>query len=59
MAHKDWCGKPCADCKDPCALDESMLCSPDCEALFADGTRDEEKCDRAGCDAVLPQLKAF
>jgi len=52
MAHKKWCGKPCADCSDPCALDQSMPCSPDCELLNADGTVDATRCQVAGCDAI-------
>ena len=48
MAHKDWCGKPCADCEQPCALDESMPCSPDCDLLNADGTQDGDQCE--SCD---------
>lgn len=53
MAHKDWCGKSCADCENPCALDENMPCSPDCENLNPDGTRAVLKCNAARCDAVL------
>ena len=53
MPHIDWCGKPCADCDNPCTLDESMPCSPDCENLFADGSQDTEKCACAGCDAII------
>ena len=49
MAHKEWCGKPCADCLNPCRLDESMPCSPDCELLKEDGSVDPILC--AGCDA--------
>ena len=52
MAHIDWCGKPCADCIDPCTLDKSIPCSPDCENLFASGLRDAPKCDHAKCDVV-------
>jgi hypothetical protein len=53
MAHKDWCGNPCAECIDPCRLDESIPCSPDCEALSGDGTRNIELCESSGCDAVI------
>lgn len=49
--HKRWCGKPCCDCVDPCALDESMPCSPDCPALNEDGSRDIAQCVASGCDA--------
>lgn len=52
MAHKDWCGKPCGECDTPCRLDESMPCSPDCEALNEDGSRNVEVCTAAGCDAA-------
>ena len=52
MPHMDWCGKPCADCSDPCVLDESMPCSPDCQNLHADGSQETEKCVKAGCDAI-------
>jgi len=58
MAHQDWCGAPCADCNDPCALDESMACSPDCEYLMKDGTRDTAKCAECGCDAIIDEQAA-
>ena len=51
MAHKEWCGKSCDECQNPCALDESISCSPDCQALNPDGSRDEAQC--VGCDAIL------
>ena len=51
MAHKDWCGKPCSECLSPCPLDESMRCSPDCDGLHEDGTRDAKECTKSGCDA--------
>ena len=50
MAHQEWCGLPCADCQNPCRLDESIPCSPDCELLKADGSVDLQLC--AGCDAI-------
>ena len=50
MAHKCWCGKPCADCIDDCMLDQSMPCSPDCEGLNSDGSHNEDICK--GCDAI-------
>ena len=56
MAHKDWCGKPCADCAAPCALDESIPCSPDCGNLFPDGTRDITSCNHAGCDVTAYRM---
>ena len=52
MAHRDWCGKPCEECASPCPLDEAIPCSPDCEALNADGSRKTEVCSDSGCDAV-------
>lgn len=51
MAHKLWCGQPCADCKNPCDLDEHIPCSPDCENLNHDGTRNIAACKEAKCDA--------
>ena len=47
--HKDWCGNPCCDCRSPCALDESIPCSPDCECLGENGETDCEDC--RNCDA--------
>lgn len=55
MPHLDWCGKKCADCEAPCKLDESMPCSPDCEALNEHGSRDEALCVLSGCDAYDEQ----
>lgn len=49
MAHKNWCGKPCAECQNPCWLDYALPCSPDCKNLGQDGEPDPEKC--RGCDA--------
>jgi len=51
LAHKNWCGKSCSDCKMSCRLDESIPCSPNCENLNKDGTRKEVKCKELGCDA--------
>ena len=51
MPIQEWCGRPCAQCENPCALDESIPCSPDCELLQPDGNRDRVLC--AGCDACL------
>jgi len=51
--HKLWCGNSCADCENPCALDESIPCSPDCENLGEDGEPiDLLVCKKAGCDAL-------
>jgi len=52
MAHMDWCGKPCGECLNPCKLDESIPCSPDCENLLPDGTPETTKCREAECDAI-------
>ena len=35
--HRKWCGKPCCDCNGPCALDELIPCSLDCEYLGPKG----------------------
>lgn len=51
MAIKDWCGKPCSECRNTCVLDGSIPCSPDCKLLNMDGSRDEQKCYESGCDA--------
>ena len=53
MAHKDWCGKPCGECIEPCYLDESMSCSPDCENLLPEGIRNEQRCCETECDACM------
>lgn len=49
MPHKDWCGKPCAECAEPCDLDASIPCSPDCPALSEDGEPIGDEC--YACDA--------
>lgn len=51
MAIEGWCGKPCGSCDSSCALDEEMLCSPDCENLNPDGIRNGAACNLCGCDA--------
>jgi len=51
MAHIDWWGEECGDCVNPCALDESMPCSPNCESLAQDGSRNVAVCRKSGCDA--------
>ena len=56
MAHRDWCGLPCADCLNPCSLDQSIPCSPDCELLLSDGSRDTQKCKAAGCDVIITRI---
>lgn len=52
--HKDWCGKPCADCKHPCRLDNDIPCSPDCENLGANGETDCHECQK--CDAKEKEI---
>lgn len=52
MAHREWCGRACSDCEHPCALDEKIPCSPDCENLFSNGERNVLRCKEIGCDAV-------
>lgn len=49
--HKDWCGKPCSACKNPCALDEQIPCSPDCSNLGENGETNSVDCK--GCDAII------
>lgn len=48
--HKDWCGRPCSECSNPCDLDESMPCSPDCECLGEHGEHCSGECQE--CDAL-------
>ena len=48
--HKEWCGKACSDCKNPCGLDEKIPCSPDCEFLGEDGSTTHPECQN--CDAL-------
>lgn len=48
--HNNWCGKPCCDCNNPCQLDESISCSPDCEFLGESGEHTHPQCQ--GCDAL-------
>lgn len=51
MAIKEWCGRQCSECDLSCFLDESMPCSPDCENLNEDGSRNVNVCKKASCDA--------
>ena len=51
MPHMDWCGKPCGDCKSPCALDKSMPCGPGCDCLLPNGERNTDECARIKCNA--------
>lgn len=55
--HKDWCGKPCCDCKNPCKLDESISCSPDCECLGRNGEHLHPECQ--DCDALPEYIVPF
>ena len=59
MAHKDWCGKPCVICSSPCALDECIPCSLDCENLLPDGLRDITSCFHTGCDVSAYRMCGF
>lgn len=52
MAHELWCGKPCCDCTAPCKLDTLIPCSPDCENLKPNGSRNVKDCNASGCDAM-------
>ena len=56
MAHKDWCGSLCADCANPCTLDQSIPCSPDCKFLRADGSRKAKDCKAVECDALISRI---
>jgi hypothetical protein len=51
MPHPGWCGKPCSECSNPCELDESIPCSPDCEEL---DSKTGEPCGEVckTCDAI-------
>lgn len=51
MAHSEWCGNLCGDCEEPCKLDWTICCSPDCEYLDpkTDSPMGEEECK--DCDA--------
>jgi hypothetical protein len=60
MPHKNWCGKPCSECKRPCALDESVPCSPSCELLGENGEPiNLQKCWDNGCDAIENKERGF
>ncbi len=51
MAHPNWCGKPCAECREPCLLDLSISCSPDCPGLIPlTGEPNLKECTE--CDAI-------
>lgn len=47
---KEWCGKLCSDCKNPCAADEQIPCSPDCPHLGENGETTSAECK--DCDAI-------
>lgn len=51
MPHRDWCGKPCYRCPNPCSLDWELYCSPDCEYLLPDGTINPRNLYCRVCDA--------
>lgn len=50
MAHREWCGKLCSECSNPCELDMSIPCAPDCECLGENGETDCFECKT--CDAI-------
>ena len=50
--HNEWCGNRCSECGKPCAADEKIPCSPDCELLGEYGFPiDIAACLLSGCDA--------
>ena len=59
MAHNEWCGRLCGECLDNCKLDESIPCSPDCNYLLPDGSRDVINCREAECDAVVTMALGY
>ena len=52
--HKNWCGNPCSECENPCALDESIPCSPDCDCLGENGETTCDECEY--CDAICQSV---
>jgi len=52
MAHKNWCKRPCSDCKKPCSLDGTIPCSPDCGNLTEDGYILVKQCLSDGCEEI-------
>lgn len=50
MPHREWCGRPCSECDEPCDLDKRMPCSPDCPLLSEEGYPAGDYCNI--CDAV-------
>lgn len=51
MAHPDWCGKVCAECRQTCWLDQVIPCSPDCPGLNNE-TGEPYLADCEQCDAT-------
>jgi len=47
-------GKDCGACNEPCEDELNLPCSPSCELLGADRSRDVKKCLEAECDAYEP-----
>ena len=47
--HKNWCGNPCAKCKSPCDLDQTIPCGPDCEELGPEGEANSCECEHCDC----------
>jgi hypothetical protein len=56
MTHPQWCGKPCAECEDPCKLDESIPCSPDCTGFDETGEPNTKICLAGRCDVIINSL---
>lgn len=53
--HKDACkdiknGGSCSNCNNPCKLDRSIACGPDCIDLSRDGEPIGDYCNE--CDAI-------
>lgn len=49
MPSKEWCGRNCAECRNPCKADELIACGLDCDELNEDGSRNLLRC--VSCDA--------
>ena len=59
MAIDGWCGKPCSSCNSSCTLDKQIPCSPNCENLNPDGTRNAAACGFGGCDAYELNIGSY
>lgn len=52
----------CSECTNPCKLDESIPCSPDCPNLSDSGQVSIRKCLLYGCDAIfslIPEIEGM